>query len=537
LSALQLRIYSGPRLLILAAGQTVSLGRAHDSTVRLENPGVSGHHGVFVPTPQGYVYRDTSRNGTVVSRNGTAFAVHDLADRETLLLDGDVLAVGAQNDPVRLRVAITGPMPEPTQQQITSGASMADLDAIHRRVETDQRALVCLYQVVRELASVRSRARLLQTLSDLILRHFDKATHVAVFRRDEDDGYETVHAAARAGVEQRTAPPSRTLLQHLEKRDEAVLFLEGGELYDLSASLVANKIRSGICVPLHDRERMVGALQVDSEQDATGVFHEKDLELMTLIASQASLRLENLDMIASLTDVNQRLGDALARVEMLDRAKEYLGKYVPWAVRKRAEDPPDLEASMVATAATILFLDIGGYTKLTEALSQKEVGWLIETYFSAYIDAIQANGGDVNETAGDGLMIIFRSSDVAEHACAAVRTAVAVRHQTRVVNGQMEKFDPIDVNIGIESGHVTVGSRKIEGLAGARWTYTATGMVTNLAARIAAHATNGRIFIGPSAADAVADAFALREGGEVHFKNVSHPVRVFEVMDGLDTGV
>ena len=50
---------------------------------------------------------------------------------------------------------------------------------------------------------------------------------------------------------------------------------------------------------------------------------------------------------------------------------------------------------------------------------------LVERYFGAFLDEIVRNGGDVNETAGDGLMVIFQDPDPRRHAHAAVTTALA----------------------------------------------------------------------------------------------------------------
>ena len=60
---------------------------------------------------------------------------------------------------------------------------------------------------------------------------------------------------------------------------------------------------------------------------------------------------------------------------------------------------------------TVLFLDIAGYTSMSEALDHEKVNFVVEHYFSSFLDDIYANQGDINETAGDGLMIIFQHDD------------------------------------------------------------------------------------------------------------------------------
>ena len=77
--------------------------------------------------------------------------------------------------------------------------------------------------------------------------------------------------------------------------------------------------------------------------------------------------------------------------------------------------------------AAVLFLDIGGYTRLCEKLGSSEVNAVIEKHFSVFMDAIHANDGDVNETAGDGLMVLFLNKDQTANAMDAVLVPLNAR--------------------------------------------------------------------------------------------------------------
>ena len=60
---------------------------------------------------------------------------------------------------------------------------------------------------------------------------------------------------------------------------------------------------------------------------------------------------------------------------------------------------------------SVLFLDISGYTRLSEQIAPERLNALVERYFSTFLDRIQQAGGDINETAGDGFMAIFQDTD------------------------------------------------------------------------------------------------------------------------------
>jgi len=74
--------------------------------------------------------------------------------------------------------------------------------------------------------------------------------------------------------------------------------------------------------------------------------------------------------------------------------------------------------------------------------------------------------------------------------------------------------------MGINSGVALVGSTRFEGARGTRWTFTASGPVTNLAARLGAAAAPGTILVGPKTAERIGGHFVLEPLGPQAFKNL-----------------
>ena len=179
---------------------------------------------------------------------------------------------------------------------------------------------------------------------------------------------------------------------------------------------------------------------------------------------------------------------------------------------------------------SVLFLDIEGYTKMCEQLDRADVSEVIEKCFSVFMDAIFANNGDVNETAGDGLMVVFLNADSSANAAEAVRTALKIREEAARIKSEFKGLsEPLTINMGINSGPALVGAAKFESITGSRWTYTARGLVTNVAARIGSQATNGRVFLSNTTAERVKDQFSLTPLGKFNLKNVSKEIEIFEV--------
>ena len=220
------------------------------------------------------------------------------------------------------------------------------------------------------------------------------------------------------------------------------------------------------------------------------------------------------------------------RIEMLERAKDQLSKFVPASVRKMVEeDPETYRLQKVEADATVLFLDIGGYSRMFESLNDEKVNFLVEKYFSEFLDDVRKGNGKINETSGDGLMIIFKEKDREEHARTAVSTAIAIHYKTLKVNADLRgKFEPTVVNMGINSGKVFLGATRFEGMSSARWTFTASGLTTVLAARIAGLATEGEVLLGPETVNRLKEGFLIQPFGEHHLKNISNPVPVYRLV-------
>ncbi|MGH7834196.1 MAG: adenylate/guanylate cyclase domain-containing protein, partial [Candidatus Binatia bacterium] len=227
------------------------------------------------------------------------------------------------------------------------------------------------------------------------------------------------------------------------------------------------------------------------------------------------------------------LKDSMKRVELLEQLKGELSKFVPESVKQLLEKNPDAtELEKREKDVSVLFLDIAGYTRMSEQMDAKQLNRLVQDYFSSFLEIIHDHGGDVNETAGDGLMVIFQSErSEAEHALNATRSAFAIHRRVDELNEEFAGvFQPVFLHMGINSGVALLGATKLSAAAGARWTFTATGPVTNLAARIAGQAEEGDILVSPVTAERIKSYFVLEDAGERTLKNVAEPVRIYRVV-------
>jgi len=218
------------------------------------------------------------------------------------------------------------------------------------------------------------------------------------------------------------------------------------------------------------------------------------------------------------------------KLSELRRIKDHFAKFVPEAVKRLvAANPEAPELAKHECDVSVLFLDITGYTRLSEQLPPEVLNRLVERYFSTFLDRIHEAGGDINETAGDGFMAIFQAADVHAHTVTAVQTALALLDATEALNRTNSAL-PLVIHMGLNSGLALVGSTRFEGTQGTRWTFTASGPVTNLAARLAATAQAGQLLVGPETVRRLGQRYQVERVGREPLKNFDEHVDIYRVL-------
>lgn len=224
-----------------------------------------------------------------------------------------------------------------------------------------------------------------------------------------------------------------------------------------------------------------------------------------------------------------RIGASLEKKRLRDQQRELVRRF---ATREVADD---MEASGFALGgqsvqATVMFSDIRGFTSMSEQLPPEETIELLNTYYTLMFDAINGQGGVVNQIIGDGLMAIFGAPlPLADPCASAVRAAQEMVEMVGLFNQQPDRAGKpeIRIGVGIASGSMVAGYTGTQ----ARATYTCVGDAVNLAARIEAHTKEAGCAIlidGPTAA-ALGSQAGLTALGAVQFKGKADAVEVFSV--------
>jgi class 3 adenylate cyclase len=290
--------------------------------------------------------------------------------------------------------------------------------------------------------------------------------------------------------------------------------VEGGALGAYAA------LGAEVLVPLRFQQEIRGLLVLGAKR-SEAPYTAEDLELLETLADQTAVAVAN-------AQAHQQVLDYARQLERSLLIRGSLAKFVPQRVRELIEESPEAPSlDKRETDVSVLFADISGYTRLSSRLAPDDLDALVQRYFGAFLDEIVKHGGDVNETAGDGLMVIFHEGD---HARAAVDAARAIHRRAAEIGAELaHRFDPLRMHIGVNTGPALLGATKIEGRAGTRWTYTASGMTTNIAARLAAQAQGGEIVLSGETRARLFGDLALEEMGPRELKGVEQPLPLYRL--------
>jgi class 3 adenylate cyclase/pimeloyl-ACP methyl ester carboxylesterase len=177
---------------------------------------------------------------------------------------------------------------------------------------------------------------------------------------------------------------------------------------------------------------------------------------------------------------------------------------------------------------TVLFVDVSGFTALSEKLDPEDVHGLMDRAFELMLGEVHRYEGTVNQFLGDGLMALFGAPIAHEdHSARAVHAALSIQRVLGAYRDELLAKRGIEfrARMGLNSGAVVVG--KIGD--NLRMDYTAVGDTTNLAARLLALAEPGQILVSEDIVKAVGPYFALQPLGEVSVKGKTLPVRPYRV--------
>ncbi len=176
----------------------------------------------------------------------------------------------------------------------------------------------------------------------------------------------------------------------------------------------------------------------------------------------------------------------------------------------------------------VLFVDIRGFTPLSEKLSPENVVDILNSYLTIIANAVAANGGTLDKFIGDAAMAVFNSpSDLEDYVFRAVCTAWDILSNEENLRKEcLEKYGrEVEFGIGINCGDAVIGNIGSQN----RMEYTAIGDTVNTTSRLEGVAEPGQILISREVAKRLGSRIDVSFAGEYSLKGKKRKVVAYEV--------
>ncbi len=219
-------------------------------------------------------------------------------------------------------------------------------------------------------------------------------------------------------------------------------------------------------------------------------------------------------------------------LELNEKVKSSFGRYVTPEIMDMILKNPDSHWKKGSKVeASVLFVDIRGFTSLSEGKPPESIVDLLNEYFSKITESVIKHGGHLNKFIGDEAMAIF-GAPVSNpgHAEAAIKAALDMREEMKQFDKKKDMGDvDIQVGIGINSGEMlagNIGSQK-------KMEYTVVGDNVNVASRLTSMAKPGEILISGQTYALIRDNISVKveRRGMAAVKGKKIKIDIFNVQD------
>lgn len=208
---------------------------------------------------------------------------------------------------------------------------------------------------------------------------------------------------------------------------------------------------------------------------------------------------------------------ALEKRRVTEVFKHHVAPEIVHEILKHGMD--EVESGGKTTNIAVLFVDVRGFTTMSEKLRPEEVVKILNRYLTLISECILRHQGTLDKFVGDAAMAFWGAPLAQEdYVMKAVRAAADMVSGSRVLSEELlEKYgQTVSFGIGVHVGDAVVGNI---GCTKLRMDYTAIGDTVNTAARLEANAPGGKIYISRAVADALGDRIRTTSlGGSVRLK-------------------
>jgi len=228
------------------------------------------------------------------------------------------------------------------------------------------------------------------------------------------------------------------------------------------AYFIENLVKALTCFPILNQKKLVGVVYLENTllQD---VFSEERKEVLNIIGSQFAVTLENIRLYQ--------------HTQLINKAYE---RFVPKQFLAYLNKDSIIDVMLgdhIQREMTVCFLDIRGFTHLSEQMTPKDNFFFINEFLGTMEPVVMKYGGFIDKYIGDAIMALFPDS-----VDKAIEAGTALLRELERFNSErsLKKLEAIRIGIGMHTGSIMVGT--VGGKV--RMDTTVISDVVNIASRV-----------------------------------------------------
>ncbi|MFC4723431.1 adenylate/guanylate cyclase domain-containing protein [Geojedonia litorea] len=294
----------------------------------------------------------------------------------------------------------------------------------------------------------------------------------------------------------------------------------------IEANTALNHLKAVMYAPLKVKHRTLGLIVLGNEREKE--FTAAELKLLTTIALQSASAIESAQLY------QKGLKESREREESIMKVHKASQKFVPHQFIKSLGKDKLTEVALgdqVEREVTVLFVDIRGFTTLSENMSPTENFFFINSFNKRMGPIIRKHEGFIMQYLGDGFMAIFPKG-----AQNALKASIAMQIELKQYNKErkLKNRKPVKIGMGMQNGRLIMGiTGDVERMDAAIISDT-----VNTAARIEGLSKyfGSNILLTDLCMNNLSDAdeFNFRFLGPVKVQGKLKPIDLYECIDGDD---
>lgn len=219
--------------------------------------------------------------------------------------------------------------------------------------------------------------------------------------------------------------------------------------------------------------------------------------------------------------------EAIQRRQTLNSFKKYMAPQVIDNLAKSGQFHVELGGEKRNIAA--LFVDIRGFTSISEILTPEQMVQILNRYLSLTTSCIFNHGGMLDKFIGDATMAIFNAPNNQEdYVYEAVMAGLEMQKRGSELGEELKKEfgKTVSFGVGVHVGDAVVGNIGCD----TRMDYTAIGDTVNTASRIEGKALAGELLISEAVYELIGDRLEAEFKEDMMLKGKKEPVKVYKVL-------